>query len=142
MAETNVNKLYIGSGAGFPIQLTENDDGTFGWRISEGDINLIKQNLVTYFNTPITSRFRDETFGTRLHSILEEPNTNVLRRLVKDWVISGINSWEPRLKSLEIKTIATEIGIKIIINGRIGNTPVNELTFYYNKQNNQFYANT
>lgn len=142
MAETNINKIYIGSGAGFPIQLTEKSEGVFGWYISEGDINLVKQNLVTYFNTPIASRFRDETFGNRLNSILEEPNTNVLKRLVKDWVTDGIKSWEPRLTSLEIKTIATQIGIQIIINGTIGSIPITDLTFYYNKQNNQFYVNT
>ena len=142
MAETNINTLYIGSGAGFPIELTENEDGNYGWNISNGDINLIKQNLVVYFNTPFSSRFRDGNYGTRLHAILEEPNTNVLKRLVRDWVKQGIILWEPRLKVLQINTKAVKDGIQISINGSIGNIPVTDLNFYYNQQKQQFYANT
>ena len=141
MEDTNINVLYIGSGPMFPINLTEKN-GNLGWFISEGNLDLVKQNLVTYFNTPLHSRFRDGDYGNRLHTILEEPNTNVLRRLVRDWVISGIKSWEPRLKSLEINLTVVKEGLLISISGQIGTIPVKDLTFYYNKQNNQFYVNS
>ena len=42
MEDTNINLLYIGSGPMFPINLTDND-GSDGWFISKGNLDLIKQ---------------------------------------------------------------------------------------------------
>lgn len=135
----NVSKeLSIGSGAYFPIELTQKD-GKSSWKVITGDIRLINQNLITLFNTQLGEIIRNEKFGNRLWECLEEPNTQAQAFLVELFCKSAIESWEPRIKFLESKITQgiDKLHISLHYTLREDQT-VNELNFSYNPNTNSF----
>ena len=87
------NNLYtniIGIGPLFPIRITENEKGEKGWYPVNGDIELVHNNLSALLWYDIGQRFRQEDFGTRLWECIEEPNTQALAFLVKDFLKKAI----------------------------------------------------
>ena len=118
------NNLYnnlIGKGLLFPIQLTKNEKGKTGWYPVNGNPDLIKENLTALIYYMIGQRIRQESFGTRLWECIEEPNTQALAFLIKDFLIKAITSWEDRITIQDIKVarVSSKISILIIyvING-------------------------
>lgn len=142
----------IGSGAYFPIILSDvktkilingkwEEVTTKSWKILEGDINLVKQNLVALINCQLGFRFRQENFGTRLWECLEEPNTTVIETLVKEFLSTSIANWEPRIRALnvEVNRSGEKLYIKLYYAIR-GDKNINELDFEYNQPNDISYV--
>lgn len=141
----------IGSGGYFPISLTQAQDSEgnnmfidtpnglkpkVGWYPIKGTPNLIKQNIISLLIYHIGQRFRQEEFGTRIYECLEEPNTQVLEFLVKDFIRDSINHWEPRIEALAINTTREYDKILITLRFRIKlSRAVDEIKFEYNYQN-------
>ena len=141
----------IGSGGYFPIELTQardsegnpltidTENGTVpkvGWYPMKGDTKLIKQNLISIVVHNIGQRFRQEEFGTRLYECLEEPNTQVLEFLVKDFIRDSINSWEPRIEALAVATTRQYDKIYISLRFKVRlSQSIDEVNFEYNPQN-------
>lgn len=105
MAEFNHNIDSIGTGALFPIQLSTDQNGNRGWYPVEGDVGLIENNLRSLVEYEIGQRFRQEEFGTRLSSCLEEPNNQALGFFVRKIITEAISRYEERI---QIKRITTE----------------------------------
>lgn len=104
MTDFNHNIDRIGVGVLFPIQLSQNDQGTIGWYPVQGDPALIENNLRSLVEYLIGQRLRQEDFGTRLWECLEEPNTQALNFLLQEFLTQAIRRYEPRI---EIKKIMT-----------------------------------
>lgn len=132
----NVSKeLSIGTGAYFPIELT-NIDGKTSWKAISGDIRLINQNLIAIFNTQLGELIRNENFGSRLWECLEEPNTQALNFLIELFCRNAIESWEPRIKFLDSSVNKQRDKINISLHyALIEDQTVNELNFSYNPNN-------
>lgn len=142
MEEESININIIGSGAGFPIKLTTTSQGLVGWYPIIGDMNLIKQNLTMLFITPIGFRLREEYFGSRIWELLEEPNTLILNRLVRDFLRAAVSLWEPRIEALE--TTVKVDGEVLLVNSRLrlkGNSNIYDLVFNYNLTTQQINVN-
>lgn len=112
------NNLYtniIGIGPLFPIQITENEKGEKGWYPVNGDIELVHNNLSALLWYDIGQRFRQEDFGTRLWECIEEPNTQALAFLVKDFLKKAISTYETRItfKSLNMRLEGTKLFIEM-----------------------------
>ena len=136
MNKTNI--LSIGSGAYFPIELTESN-GKTSWKAISGDIRLINQNLVSLFNTQIGELLRNENFGTRLWECLEEPTTQALNFLIRRFCKNAIESWEPRIQFVESTVSQGDYTIHITLRYRVlNNQSVENLDFSYNQTTNQF----
>lgn len=118
----NIYKKVIGRGPLFPIQLTKNEKGETGWYPVDGDPNLIRHNLTTLLQYMIGQRFRQEDFGTRLWECLEEPNTQALSFLIKDFLTSALNSWEGRITLQDISVARVDSKIDILIHYVINTT--------------------
>ena len=121
----------IGSGAYFPIQLEEvkdengnvemalQPDGTqvpkVRWGMLYGDVRLIKQNLIAILTFQIGQRFRQEYFGCRIWECIEEPNTQALAFLVKDFLKKAISTYETRItfKGLNMRLEGTKLFIEM-----------------------------
>lgn len=97
------NDLIIGSGALFPIILSENNKGETGWYPVMGDPNLIKHNLKTLVEYHIGQRFRQEYYGTRIWECLEEPAVPLLLYLVNQFIRDSIELYEPRIIFSKVK---------------------------------------
>lgn len=145
----NLSKLNtIGSGAGFPVKLSQvldsNGDPIYvdgipsmTWGILEGDVDLIRQNLTSILIFQIGQRFRQENFGTRIWECLEEPNNQAAAFLVKKYIEDGITAWEPRINSLEVTGNRDNDTIYIHIRFKVNQSQsVEELNFEYNPKNN------
>lgn len=108
----------IGSGVPFPIKLAKvqveeevpTEDGNVqvikkeltSWKLIQGDIDLIRQNIISILTFLIGQRIRQEYFGSRVHECIEEPNTNVQSFTVKKFIKEAISTWEPRIKALDV----------------------------------------
>lgn len=141
----------IGSGVYFPIELTQAKDlegnlltvdtikgkiPKMGWYPIKGDTKLIKQNIISLVIYHIGQRFRQEEFGTRLYECLEEPNTQVLEFLVKDFIRDSINSWEPRVEALAVATTRQYDKVYISLRFKVRlSRSIDEVNFEYNPQN-------
>lgn len=149
----NLNQLNsIGIGALFPIKLEQvldengkpemvtKPDGSqvakVRWGLTYGSPELIKQNLMAILSYQIGQRIRQEYFGCRIWECIEEPNTQVLEYLIRDFIASSIESWEPRIKKLAVSSSRDSQKVYITIRFRINNTQrVEELNFEYNTLN-------
>ena len=98
----------IGSGPSFPIKLTELPDGTFSWRPLEGEVELLKEDIIGLLQHNVGDMIRQEMLGHRLQEVLEEPNTSVAEHLAKKFLMDFLNKLEPRLKRITSKDILIE----------------------------------
>lgn len=113
------------------------------WQPLDGDVALIKQNLISLFNYSIGQRFREENFGTRLMELIEEPNEQATAFLFKDYLKTAILAYEPRIKSLAVDITEQRFDqLKGKIRFKVNlDQNAEELDFTYNPQNNTANAN-
>jgi len=82
----------------------------YPWYLTDGKlelsdrVELIKSSLLMLLNWEIRQRYRRNTYGSRIPTIIEEPNDFITQSLVKFFVIDAIELWEPRV---EFKSIVT-----------------------------------
>lgn len=157
MAE-NINIAIIGTGAGFPIELTQLKDelgnpvlvpdkdgnmvNSVSWRPQVGDPRLIQQNIIAILNTPLGFNFRREYFGSRINEVIEEPNTQVSEFLIRDYITQALAEWEHRVIVQEITSINIPNGINIqmvLAIEELNNTVNLDLNF--NTLNNTIHVN-
>lgn len=130
MENHNYNIDAIGVGALFPIQLSQNYQGQVGWYPVEGDPSLIENNLRSLVEYLIGQRIRQEEFGTRLWECLEEPNTQALSFMIKEFLKQAIGEYETRISINKITTIRDFTSIHIIMEYTlVGKVSTMELTF-------------
>jgi phage baseplate assembly protein W len=125
----------IGNGVLFPIKLTNSDNGV-GWYPVKEDPNLIKHNLITLISYNIGSRFRQEYYGTKIWSLLEEPALPILFYLANKFISESIDTWEPRISFSNIS--GSLEGDRIVLNLSYilsGTTTVENLKLEFNNLN-------
>lgn len=143
------------TGAIFPLELTQardadgeplytyNDNGEkvplIGWYPVKDTHRLIKHNLTSILIYQIGQKFRDESFGTRLQECIEEPNTQLLEFLIKDFLKTSIPLWEPRIGSISVETLLEGSKIYIRIGFVIENS-IENVTLSYNLENSDTYV--
>lgn len=111
------------------------------WHPLVGDPVLIKQNLVSLISYHLGQKLRQENFGTRIWECIEEPNTQIQRFLVKQFILDGINAWEPRIKALDCNITAHSSILHITLKFNIHNSSsIEELNFNFNPQNDLSYV--
>lgn len=128
----NLYTKVIGKGVLFPIQLTKNEKGEVGWYPVNGDINLLYNNLSALLWYDIGQRIRQEDFGTRLWECIEEPNTQALSFLVRDFIKQSFDKYEFRITFLDAKTSRRDAEIHIEMRYKLnetGETKTSQATF-------------
>ena len=128
----NLYTKIMGKGALFPIQLTKNEKGEIGWYPINGDINLLYNNLSAILWYDIGQRIRQEDFGTRLWECIEEPNTQALGFLIRDFIKQAFDKYESRITFLDAKTSRRDSSIHIEMSYKInetGETKTSQATF-------------
>lgn len=125
MDQTN---KFIGSGLVFPIIL----DTIKKSPIVHNDIELIRSSIANILNWPKRMRFYNEEFGCRIEELLEEPDDNVTRVLIKNFISEALNKWERRIRVKEIKVNKTfyDGRTDVSINYEIRNTKIEETIIY------------
>lgn len=119
--ERNYFTDLVGIGVTFPIQLTKNENGEQGWYPVNGDFELIRDNIRSILYYMVGQRFRQEEFGNKLWQCIEEPNTQALTFIIKEFLKQAIGTWEQRIsfKSIQVTREDSKIHIDIsyVING-------------------------
>lgn len=83
-------------GLSFPLQL---DSGTAV--LSEG-ADLIVDSIKTILSWPLFTRDYEDTFGSRIFELLEEPNDDILKTLVRRFTKDALEEWEKRIELLDM----------------------------------------
>lgn len=122
------NNQFIGSGIIFPLEINSN-----GRSVVRDDISLIKASINHILNWPKNLRFFNESFGSRLEDLLEEPDDSISKSLAKYFIYESIRDWEKRveLKPSDIEILnsdETVINLKIMF--RLRNTKIEETMIF------------
>lgn len=118
----NHNIEVIGTGATFPINLLKNKEGLVGWYPVQGSPSLIENNLRALIEHSLGQRFREESFGTRLWECIEEPNTQALTFMIREFLNQAITQFEPRIKIHNVTTIRNNTKLSIVMEYSVSNT--------------------
>lgn len=92
---SDFNHTVLGKGIIFPFVLVN------GAIVVDSDIALIRASIKSILFWPYGTRFYNETYGSKIKELLEEPNDTVLIGLVKHFIIEAISKWETRIRLLE-----------------------------------------
>lgn len=118
----NHNIETIGTGAIFPITLSKNKEGLVGWYPVQGSPSLIENNLRALIEHSLGQRLREESFGTRLWECIEEPNTQALTFMVREFLNQAITQFEPRVKIHNVTTVRNGTKLSIVMEYSVSNT--------------------
>lgn len=109
--ENNLNPLIIGSGIIFPFKLNQ-----LGRIETTNDITLVRASIINILVFPYGERYFLREFGSKLFSLTDEPNDDVLAAMIRQYVIDVIGVWEKRviLRSVEVgRETFQKINIKL-----------------------------
>lgn len=80
-------------GFGFPFRI-DAASGGIGWAADE---EKIRQNILLVLGTRLAERPMLRNFGTRIPSLVHDPNDDVLAELVQNEAREALVQWEPRI---------------------------------------------
>lgn len=88
---------------------------------SNGDFKLIRDNISAILYYMIGQRFRQENFGSKLWQCIEEPNSQALSFIIKEFLKQAIGAWEQRItfQSITVTRVDAKIHIEVayVVNG-------------------------
>lgn len=82
-------------------------------------VDKIHSNVITILLTPLGTRFRQPTFGSKLTRYVLQPNDAFLKENLEKEIIEALGIWEPRVTVLEIEVSQSEKQVQISIEYRI-----------------------
>lgn len=127
----------IGKGILYPFNLQTNSEGKTGIYPVDGSTDLIKENISALLYYMVGFRIRQEPFGTRLWECIEEPNTQALSFLIRDFLVSAISTYEDRVTITSVDVSRADCKINILISYRINNTDTSQyIGITYDLSNN------
>lgn len=121
---------YIGSGLAFPIVINSS-----GRAVIDNGLTLLESNLKNIIFYPYNQRLFNEKYGCRINELLDEPNDNITRTLIRTFIIESINNNETRISITDVRFInITQSSVKLQIDCFITTSNTEEsFEFTYNK---------
>ena len=101
---------FLGTGWSFPPYFIKETNSA---AMTVGEAN-IRENLNLLFDTKIGERIMEFDYGTNLHALIFESNTEDLAPQIVDTVSNAILNYEPRIVLEEVKVVDNDV-----LNGRI-----------------------
>jgi len=102
-------------GLSFPLQLTSG-----AHTLVEG-VDLIKDSIKIILSWPLYTREYVDDFGSRIFEVLEEPNDDILKTLIRKFTIDALQRWEYRIELLDFnieRTAPEKIAVDLIFRVR------------------------
>jgi len=93
------NKL-VGYGIVFPIKI--NGKGSVD---IVSDKELIEASIKNILFWPKNHRFFKKIYGSRIFELLEEPNDNISKALIRIFIFDALKEFEPRISISNISTL-------------------------------------
>lgn len=117
-----MDNQFIGGGMIFPIKV--NAKGSVD---IVGNNELLQSAIKNILYWPTSHRFFNEQFGSRIFDVLEEPNDNIGKALVRTFIFEAINRWEKRVTVKQVKLLNSDHQVvNIEITYEIRNTRTEE----------------
>jgi len=82
----------------------------YPWKLTNGKLELsstnemIKSSLSILLTWEIRQRYRRTNYGSRIPTILEEPNDFTTQALIRFFILDVIELWEPRVEFQKVVT--------------------------------------
>lgn len=126
MAEL-VNNKFIGSGVTFPIELDIDNKP-----MVSNDLKLIRSSIGVILNWPSNFRWFNESFGSRIEELIEEPDDAVSRALLKHFIYEALDQWEKRIivKDVTVEETQSNGRVNAYITYQVRNTKIEETVIY------------
>jgi uncharacterized protein len=109
----NVTLSTIGSGYAYPVLPSPQG----GIQLSEAEVNL-EESIIIILRTGLGERVYRPNFGSRLAELAFEPLNVQTLLLIRMYVEEAIESWEPRVDLIEVRTdpdpVRGKVDIEII----------------------------
>jgi uncharacterized protein len=98
-----VNNTVIGTGFNYPVYFSDLNKTQLLELVTGTD--AIKQSIFLVLSTKIGERYNNPKFGSKLYSLVFEPNTNLLKDLLYFYTVEALRNWEPRISINNIEFI-------------------------------------
>lgn len=113
-------------GLSFPLQISSGS-----YVLSEG-VDLIQDSIKIILSWPLYTREYEDSFGSRIFEVLEEPNDDILITLIRRFVIDALEKWEKRieLEAISIERSSPE-GVSVDLTYRIKELNIQDTLQHY-----------
>lgn len=88
---------FLGKGLRFPFAFARRSGGAQVSTVTSMDHAHIHESILQILGTRPGERFMNPEFGSRLKDLVFEPNDQVLKGLIRHYVIDAIERWEKRV---------------------------------------------
>lgn len=88
---------FLGKGLKYPFRFQSISGGTEVSTAASQEHNHIRESILQILGTRPGERFMNPEFGSRLHDLVFEQNDEVLKGLIRHYVIEAIKRWEKRI---------------------------------------------
>lgn len=88
---------FLGKGLKFPFRFQSASGGTEVSAATSLEHDHIRESILQILGTRPGERFMNPEFGSRLHDLVFEQNDEVLKGLIRHYVIDAIKRWEKRV---------------------------------------------
>ena len=102
---------FYGQGISFPVAL----DPTGAIQLSSGQAN-IQQSIYVILGTRHGERVMRPTFGCNLKSLVFAPNNQQTAALARQYVLDGLQQWEPRITVHSVTVTPSPADSQLLIN--------------------------
>ncbi len=93
---------FLGQGLKFPFRFKQRSGGAEVSATTSAEHAHIHESILQILGTRPGERFMLPEFGSRLRDLVFEPNDEVLKGLVRHYVIDAIKRWEKRVVITEV----------------------------------------
>jgi hypothetical protein len=88
---------FLGKGLKFPFRFQERSGGAQISATTSAEHAHIHESILQILGTRPGERFMRPNFGSRIKDLVFEPNDEVLKGLLRHWIVDAIRRWEKRV---------------------------------------------
>jgi phage baseplate assembly protein W len=116
---------FIGKGLTFPVEISSK-----GVPVLYGGLDLVRSSIKMILGWNGDRIFLSE-FYSRINDLLEEPNDEILARLVEYLINEQLTKWEKRIRLLDISAeVYSAERLDVTIKYQITNTQIQDVMTY------------
>ena len=117
---------FLGKGLKYPFRFQSVSGGTEVSAATSREHEHIKESILQILGTRPGERFMNPEFGSRLNDLVFEQNDEILKALIRHYVIDAVKRWEKRIvitnvffdgepKSIDGNHLSVRISYRIIL---------------------------
>lgn len=97
-----MSRDFLGRGLSFPFRFSQQSGGAEMSAVTSREHAHIHESIRQILGTKLGERFMRPDFGSRLHTLVFEPNGDVLKGLLRHHTVDALRRWERRITVLDV----------------------------------------